>query len=97
MDDIGLASAIMTALIVYFWLVLLFATLGSVGLYRLLVSRSNPSAGILAIIAWVASLGFTFSEVFMHSITGFGAKTLVMFVYAVFGVTALLICRRPQV
>lgn len=96
MDDIGLASAIANALIVYFWLVLLFATLGSVGLYRLLASKSNPLAGILANIAWIASIVFAFSEVFMHSITGFGAKTLVMFVYAIFGVTAFFISRRPR-
>lgn len=56
MDHIGLASASMNALIVYSWLASVFATLGSLCLYWLLASRSNPAAGILATIAWAVAV-----------------------------------------
>lgn len=56
MDYIGLYIASMTALIVYSWLASVFATLGSLGLYWLLASRSNPAAGIIATIAWAVAV-----------------------------------------
>lgn len=84
MDDIGIGQAILMALLIYGGLSLLFTTLGSFGLYKLLSARKNPSATWIAVGTAILILAATFFGALQFS----GTILVALLCYAVFGITA---------
>jgi|688.fasta_scaffold927945_1 hypothetical protein len=95
MDDIGIGQAFETALNIYLGLSLVFIVLGSIGLFKLVGSKSSVLAAVLAVVlADLLQCLVPFVLLPMISLYTFPVSLLLTLSYAIFGVTAFFLSRR---
>lgn len=95
MDDIGLGQAFATAFNIYLGLSLVFLILGSAGLFRMVNSKSSVLAAVLAVVLSILLQGMTpFILLPIVGLNAFAVSLVMMFAYAIFGVTAFFLSRR---
>ena len=75
---------------------LVFAVVGSFGLYKLLSSRRSSAAAVLSIVAFVLVSCFALAGIFGGFFYGLGMFLLATFGYAIFGLTAIFLSRKAS-